>query len=128
MYNLRPAANGTVYHDKGRGSGYVLTYGGKRLYFSGDTDAIPEMKALTNIDVAFFCMNLPYTMPPDVSAEGVHAFHPAIVYPYHHSGSDLTVFSKALAGTGIDVRVRDWYPKWLCGSCPPGLRGAGKLA
>jgi L-ascorbate metabolism protein UlaG (beta-lactamase superfamily) len=111
MYNLKPAANGTVYHDKGRGNGYVLTYGGKRFYFSGDTDAIPEMKALKNIDVAFVCMNLPYTMPPDAAAEGVRAFHPAIVYPYHYSGSDLTVFSKALAGTGIDVRIRDWYPK-----------------
>ena len=111
MYNLKPAANGTFFHDKGRGNGYVLTYGGKRFYFSGDTDAIPEMKALKNIDVAFVCMNLPYTMPPDVAAEAVRAFHPAIVYPYHYSGSDLTVFSKALAGTGIDVRLRDWYPK-----------------
>jgi L-ascorbate metabolism protein UlaG (beta-lactamase superfamily) len=111
MYNLKPAANGTVYHDKGRGNGYVLTYGGKRFYFSGDTDATPEVKALRNIDVAFVCMNMPYTMPPDVAAEAVRAFHPAIVYPYHYSGSDLTVFSKALAGTGIDVRIRDWYPK-----------------
>ena len=111
MYNLKPAANGTVYHDKGRGNGYVVTYGGKRFYFSGDTDATPEMKALKNIDVAFVCMNMPYTMPPDVAAEAVRAFHPAVVYPYHYSGSDLTVFSKALTGTGIDVRVREWYPK-----------------
>jgi L-ascorbate metabolism protein UlaG (beta-lactamase superfamily) len=111
MYNLKPAPNGTVYHDKGRGNGYVLTYGGKRFYFSGDTDAIPEMKALRNIDVAFVCMNLPYTMPPETAAEAVRAFHPAVVYPYHYSGSDLNVFSKALEGSGIDVRVRDWYPK-----------------
>jgi len=111
MYNLKPAANGTVYHDKGRGNGYVLTYGGKRFYFSGDTDAIPEMKALKGIDVAFVCMNLPYTMPPDVAAEAVLAFHPVIVYPYHYSGSDLKVFAKALEGSGIDVRIRDWYPK-----------------
>jgi L-ascorbate metabolism protein UlaG (beta-lactamase superfamily) len=111
MYNLKPAANGTVYHDKGRGNGYILTYGGERFYFSGDTDATPEMKALRNIDVAFVCMNLPYTMAPDVAAEAVRAFHPAIVYPYHYSGSDLTVFSKALLGSGIEVRIRDWYPK-----------------
>jgi L-ascorbate metabolism protein UlaG (beta-lactamase superfamily) len=111
MYNLKPAANGTTYHEKGRGNGYVLTYGGKRFYFSGDTEGIPEMKALRNIDVAFVCMNLPYTMAPDAAAEAVRAFHPAIVYPYHYSQSDLTVFSKALAGTGIDVRIRDWYPK-----------------
>jgi len=111
MYNLKPAANGTYMHEKGRGNGYVLTYGGKRFYFSGDTEGTPEMKALRNIDVAFVCMNLPYTMAPDAAAEAVRAFHPAIVYPYHYSQSDLTVFSKALAGSGIDVRIRDWYPK-----------------
>ena len=111
MYNLAPAANETVYHEKGRGNGYVLTYGGKRFYFSGDTEGTPEMKALRNIDVAFVCMNLPYTMSPEVAAAAVRAFHPAIVYPYHYSGSDLTKFSEALAGSGIDVRIRDWYPK-----------------
>jgi L-ascorbate metabolism protein UlaG (beta-lactamase superfamily) len=111
MYNQQPAANGTVFHPKGRGNGYVLTYGGKRFYFSGDTEGIPEMRALKNIDVAFVCMNLPYTMTPEAAADAVKAFHPAVVYPYHYSQSDLTVFSKALAGSGVDVRIRDWYPK-----------------
>lgn len=111
MYNLKPAPNGTLYHDKGRGNGYLLTYGGKRFYFSGDTDGTPEMKALRNIDVAFVCMNPPYTMAPAAAAEAVRAFHPAIVYPYHYSGSDLTVFSNALEGSGVEVRIRDWYPK-----------------
>jgi L-ascorbate metabolism protein UlaG (beta-lactamase superfamily) len=111
MYNLKPAADGTYMHEKGRGNGYVLTYGGKRFYFSGDTEGTPEMKALRNIDVAFVCMNLPYTMSPEAAAEAVRAFHPAIVYPYHYRLSDLSVFSKALAGSGIDVRLRDWYPK-----------------
>jgi L-ascorbate metabolism protein UlaG (beta-lactamase superfamily) len=111
MYNLKPGANGITMHEKGRGNGYVITYGGKRFYFSGDTEGTPEMLALKNIDVAFVCMNLPYTMSPETAAEAVRAFHPAIVYPYHYSQSDLTVFSKALAGTGIDVRIRDWYPK-----------------
>ena len=60
-----------------------MTYGGKRFYFSGDTENIPEMKALQNIDVAFVCMNLPYTMPPEDGAEAVGAFHPSIVYPCH---------------------------------------------
>ncbi|MDE3195122.1 MAG: MBL fold metallo-hydrolase, partial [Acidobacteriota bacterium] len=65
-YNLtRGPSAGQFYHDKGRGNGYVLTYGGKRFYFSGDTEGIPEMRALKNIDVAFVCMNLPYTMPPE---------------------------------------------------------------
>jgi L-ascorbate metabolism protein UlaG (beta-lactamase superfamily) len=62
MYNLkRGPAPGQLYHDKGRGNGYILTYGGKRFYFSGDTGNTPEMRALRNIDVAFVCMNLPYT-------------------------------------------------------------------
>ena len=69
------------------------------------------MKALKNIDVAFVCMNLPYTMTPEEAAEGVRAFHPAIVYPYHYRGSDTEAFAKALKGTGIDVRLRDWYAK-----------------
>jgi L-ascorbate metabolism protein UlaG (beta-lactamase superfamily) len=110
MYNLtRGPSAGQLYHDKGRGNGYIVTYGGKRFYFSGDTEAIPEMKALKNIDVAFVCMNLPYTMTPQEAAEGVRAFHPAIVYPYHYMGSDLNAFAKALDGTGIDVRIRNWY-------------------
>lgn len=111
MYNLkRGPAPGKFFHTKGRGNGYVLTYGGKRFYFSGDTENIPEMRALKNIDVAFVCMNLPYTMPPDEAAEAVKAFHPEIVIPYHYRGSDLSVFQKDLEGTGIEVRLLDWYP------------------
>ena len=111
-YNLKrgPAA-GKLFHDKGRGNGYVLTYGGKRSYFSGDTEGVPEMRALKNIDVAFVCMNLPYTMPTDEAADAVKAFHPKIVIPYHYRGSDLGVFEKALQGSGIEVRRLDWYPK-----------------
>lgn len=110
MYNLtRGPAAGQLYHDKGRGNGYVVTYGGKRFYFSGDTEAIPEMKALRNIDAAFVCMNLPYTMTPQEAAEGVRAFKPAVVYPYHFRGSDTAAFAKALEGSGIEVRIRDWY-------------------
>jgi len=111
-YNLkRGPAPGKLFHDKGRGNGYVLTYGGKRFYFSGDTEGVPEMRALKNIDVAFVCMNLPYTMPPDEAVDAVKAFHPKIVIPYHYRGSDLSVFKKGLEGTGIEVRLLDWYPK-----------------
>jgi L-ascorbate metabolism protein UlaG (beta-lactamase superfamily) len=111
-YNLtRGPAPGKLFHDKGRGNGYVLTYGGKRFYFSGDTEGIPEMRALKNIDVAFVCMNLPYTMPPDEAADAVRAFHPKVVIPYHYRGSDLTTFQKRLEDTGIEVRLLDWYPQ-----------------
>ena len=112
MYNLtRGPKAGMLYHDKGRGNGYVLTYGGKRFYISGDTEVTPEMKALKNIDVAFICMNLPYTMTPLEAAEGVKAFAPKIVYPYHYRNSDPKVFEAALKATGIEVRLRDWYGK-----------------
>jgi L-ascorbate metabolism protein UlaG (beta-lactamase superfamily) len=111
MYNMkRGPAEGKFFHDKGRGNGYVLTYGGKRFYFSGDTENIPEMRALKNIDVAFVCMNLPYTMTPEEAADAVKAFHPKVVIPYHYKGQDTTVFKKALDGTGIDVRLLEWYP------------------
>ena len=110
MYNLKrgPEA-GKLYHDKGRGNGW-LNIGGKRIYFSGDTEAHAEMKALKDIDVAFITMNLPYTMPPEEAAEGVKGFRPKVVYPYHYRGSDLKVFVNALKGeSGIEVRLREWY-------------------
>jgi L-ascorbate metabolism protein UlaG (beta-lactamase superfamily) len=113
MYNLqRGPAPGQLFHDKGRGNGYILTLGGKRVYLSGDTECIPEMKALKNIDVAFVSMNLPYTMPPAEAAECVKAFKPKVVYPYHYRGSNIEEFSGALKGeTGVEVRAREWYAK-----------------
>jgi L-ascorbate metabolism protein UlaG (beta-lactamase superfamily) len=114
-YNLvRGPAAGKFFHPQGVGNGYVITYGGKRFYFSGDTEVTPEMKALKNIDVAFLCMTLPYTMTPEEAAEGVKAFMPKIVIPYHYRATpptDLAAFQKALAGTKIDVRLLEWYPK-----------------
>jgi L-ascorbate metabolism protein UlaG (beta-lactamase superfamily) len=112
-YNMkRGPAPGELYHPRSRGdNGYVLTYGGKRIYFSGDTENTPEMRALKNIDLAFICMNLPYTMPPTEAAAAVRAFHPKVVIPYHYKGSDLHLFQQRLAGSGIEVRLLDWYPK-----------------
>jgi L-ascorbate metabolism protein UlaG (beta-lactamase superfamily) len=112
MYNIvHKMPTGEAYHVKGRGNGYILTYGDKRFYFSGDTEGTPEMRALQNIDVAFVCMNMPYTMTPEEAADAVKAFHPKVVIPYHYRGSDPTVFQKALEGTGIEVRLLDFYPK-----------------
>ncbi len=110
MYNLkRGPSEGKLYHDKGRGNGYIITYGGTRFYIAGDTEGHPEMRALKNIDVAFIPMNLPYTMTPEEAAEAVKAFHPKVVYPYHYRESKPEAFASALQGTGIDVRVRNWY-------------------
>lgn len=109
MYNLRPdSESGTIFHTKGRGNGYVLTVG-TRLYVAGDTACTPEMMALKNIDVAFLPMNLPYTMAPSEAAECAKEFRPKIVYPYHYFDSDLRLFESALKGSGIEIRIRDWY-------------------
>jgi L-ascorbate metabolism protein UlaG (beta-lactamase superfamily) len=108
MYNLTQER--LKFHDKGRGNGYVLRLGGKRVYISGDTEDIPEMRALKNIDVAFVCMNLPYTMDVTQAASAVREFRPRIVYPYHYRGSDVEKF-KSLVGNDrdVEVRLRDWY-------------------
>jgi L-ascorbate metabolism protein UlaG (beta-lactamase superfamily) len=110
MYNLQPdRESGTFFHPKGRGNGYILTIGGKRLYVAGDTACTPEMMALKNIDVAFLPMNLPYTMAPSEAAECAKGFKPKMVYPYHYFGSDPRLFESALKDSGIEVRLRDWY-------------------
>jgi len=112
MYNLtRGPAAGQLFHDKGRGNGYVITLGGKRIYIAGDTEGVPEMRALKAIDVAFIPMNLPYTMTAEEAADAVKAFAPKIVYPYHYRGQDVNVFAAGLKGTPTEVRIRDWYGK-----------------
>lgn len=110
MYNLeRGPEPGKLYHDRGRGNGYVLSVGDRRIYVSGDTECTPEMRALRDIDVAFVCMNLPYTMPPAEAAACVAAFKPKVLYPYHYRDSDLGELDAALAGSGVEIRRRDWY-------------------
>lgn len=115
MYNIPD--DSTSRHKKGRGNGYVITAGGKRIYISGDTEDIPEMRALKNIDVAFVCMNLPFTMTIDQASSAVLEFKPKMVYPYHYRGrdgfADTEAFKKSVnAGDAkIDVRLRNWYAK-----------------
>ncbi len=110
MYNIKHMQpSGAPYHEKGRGNGYILTYGGKNFYFAGDTEGTPEMRALKNIDVAFIPMNLPYTMTPEEAADAVRAFHPKVAIPYHYKGQDITKFRDALKGSGVEVRLLNWY-------------------
>ncbi len=116
MYNLPESADAP--HPKGRGNGYVLNIDGKRVYISGDTEGTPEMRALKNIDVAFVCMNLPYTMDVDQAADAVLDFKPKIVYPFHYRGgggkfSDIEQFKKLVndKDKNIEVRIRNWYPE-----------------
>ncbi len=108
MYNLPEEG---ARHPKGWGNGYVLTMGGKKVYISGDTEGIPEMRQLQNIDLAFVCMNLPYTMDVEQAADAVLDFQPAVVYPYHYRGQDTQKF-RELVNAGnkdIEVRLREWY-------------------
>jgi L-ascorbate metabolism protein UlaG (beta-lactamase superfamily) len=113
MYNLPESSDSR--HTKGRGNGYVLTFGNKRVYLSGDTSGIPEMRALKDIDVAFICMNLPYTMDINEASQAVLDFKPKVVYPYHYRGqnglSDVEGFKKLVndKNKNIEVRLRNWY-------------------
>jgi L-ascorbate metabolism protein UlaG (beta-lactamase superfamily) len=115
MYNLRKEALG--FHTKGRGNGYVLNIGDKRVYFSGDTEDIPEMRALKNIDMAFVTMNLPYTMTVTSAASAVLEFTPKSVYPYHYRGkpdvSDVGLFKSMVEKENPSIKViqLDWYPR-----------------
>jgi len=113
MYNL--PNDETARHPKGWGNGYVLNLGGKRLYVCGDTEDIPEMRALKAIDVAFICMNLPYTMDIEHAADAVMEFQPKVIYPFHFRGkggfSDVEQFKKIVneGAPDVDVRLREWY-------------------
>ena len=96
MYNLPESPDAK--HVKGRGNGYILQMGKKKIYISGDTADIAEMRELKNIDIAFVCMNLPYTMNIDQAASAVLDFKPKVVYPYHYRGnpdmSDTSAFKR----------------------------------
>ncbi len=115
-YNIKRGPKpGQKFHPKGEFNGYILTLGGKRIYIAGDTEATPEMKALKNIDIAFLPMNLPYTMTPQEAAIGAKAFKPKVVYPYHYrypfnkANDNPQQFAKAMAGSGVTVKLRNWY-------------------
>jgi L-ascorbate metabolism protein UlaG (beta-lactamase superfamily) len=130
-YDIIP---GEPSHPKGEASGYVLTIGGKRIYFAGVTECVPEVRALKNLDVAFMPMNIPLErMIPAAAAECTRALAPKIVYVYHYDQEyasrlanvrtrseavphppaivqSLAAFRSALKGTAIEVRDGAWYP------------------
>jgi len=115
MYNF---STDVVRHKKGEGNGYILNVDGLRIYIAGDTEGIPEMLDLKNIDIAFIPMNLPYTMDVNQAAKAVIAFKPKTVFPYHFRGannifSDVELFKKLVneSDKSIDVIIADWYPE-----------------
>jgi len=98
---------GQPFHPRGRGNGYVVTFGNKRVYVAGDTENIPEMAQLKHIDIAFLPMNLPYTMTPEMAAEAARSFRPKVLYPYHFGTTDTAKLLELLkSDPEIEVRIR----------------------
>ena len=102
------------FHPKGRDNGYVLTIDGHRTYISADTEDHEEMRALRDIDLAFVCMNLPFTMDAAAAASAVSEIKPSFVYPYHYRGrdggtQDPAEFAALIEGDGVEVKMGDWY-------------------
>jgi L-ascorbate metabolism protein UlaG (beta-lactamase superfamily) len=107
-YNLvHMRSEGVPFHTKGNGNGYVITLGDIRIYVAGDTENIPEMKQLKDIDVAFLPMNLPYTMTPEMVADAARAFKPKVLYPYHYGKTDPAKLVELMKDTPqVEIRIR----------------------
>ena len=128
-YDMTP---GLPFHPKGEANGYVITLGGKRLFFSGVGECVPEIQALQNIDVAIMPMNLPVDrMRPVPLAECVKTFRPKVVYLNHYdrpyanwlsnpqgepppdvqdTPATIRAFREAIEGEGIEFQDAGWYP------------------
>lgn len=106
-YNLvHMRSEGVPFHPKGEGNGYVITFGDKKVYVAGDTENIPEMKQLKDIDFAFLPMNLPYTMTPEMAADAARSINPKVFYPYHYGETNPETVAQLLKGSEIEVRIR----------------------
>jgi L-ascorbate metabolism protein UlaG (beta-lactamase superfamily) len=107
-YNLiHKRESGDPYHPPGHGNGYVITFDNLRVLVAADTENTPELKALTDIDVAFLPMNLPYTMTPEMVADAAISIAPRILYPYHFGGTDTAQLVELLEEhPNIEVRIR----------------------
>ncbi len=107
-----PAYNTTPdrqrFHPQGNGNGYVLTIDGLRIYIAGDTEDIPEMANIHNIDIAFFPCNQPFTMTPDQLARAARIVKPKVLFPYHYGQTDVTALPDQLKADKIDVRIRHY--------------------
>lgn len=107
-----PAYNNSTeklqFHPKGRDNGYVLTIAGLRIYIAGDTEVIPELALLKDIDIAFLPCNLPYTMSPEQCATAAETVSPKVLFPYHYGDTDLEYLVELLRDSGIEVRIRQY--------------------
>ncbi|NOQ28312.1 MAG: MBL fold metallo-hydrolase [Bacteroidales bacterium] len=107
-YNIiNKRETGEPFHPKGDGNGYIIKFGDKNVLIGGDTENIPELKALENIDIAFLPMNLPYTMTPEMVADAAKAFRPKVIYPYHYGNTDTSKLIELLKDEkDIEVRIK----------------------
>lgn len=107
-YNIKNERSpGQPFHPKGSGNGYVITFGGVRVYVAGDTENIPEMAQMGEIRIAFLPMNLPYTMSPEMAASAARMVKPEILYPYHFGDTDTSQLTDLIKDSGIDIRIRN---------------------
>jgi L-ascorbate metabolism protein UlaG (beta-lactamase superfamily) len=108
-YNLiHTRESGDPFHPCGHGNGYIITLGDQRVYVAGDSENTPEMMALSNIDIAFLPMNLPYTMTPQMVADAAVAMKPRILYPYHFGSTDTSQLIDLMRDqSDTEVRIRN---------------------
>jgi len=108
-YNIEhKRSNGEPFHPKGSGNGYVVDFADTRVYIAGDTENIPEMENLKNVDISFLPMNVPYTMSPEMAADAARKFYPRVLYPYHYGNTNPNELVKLLKDTeDIEIRIRE---------------------
>ena len=107
-YNIKNVrGDGNPYHPKGNGNGYIIHFADKKVYVAGDTENIPEMATLKDVEIAFLPMNLPYTMTPEMVVEAAKLFHPKILYPYHFGKTDTNELVELIKNQSVtEVRIR----------------------
>lgn len=112
MVEAFPAYNTTEghlqFHPKGRDNGFILTIDGVKVYIAGDTEDIPEMACINDIDIAFLPCNQPYTMTTDQLVRAAQTIKPKVLFPYHYGQTDVTMLPAELKGDGIEVRIRHY--------------------
>lgn len=107
-----PAYNTTEghrqFHPNGRDNGFILTLDGLRIYIAGDTEDIPEMSEIKDIDIAFLPCNQPYTMTKEQLVRVAHTIKPKVLFPYHYGQTDVGGLAEQLKEDGVEVRIRHY--------------------
>jgi len=106
-YNLkRKRDTGEPFHPKGEGVGYLITIDEKTIYHPGDTENIPEMRNVENVNIAFLPIDGTYTMDIDEAIEAAKAIGPEMVIPFHERDADPEEFKRKLESESeIKVKV-----------------------